>query len=405
MPGAPAAWPVPTASMSGSAGLRGDLAGVPGHYRLFENPAVECAVLETARGAIASMGIAYDECAVAVCLNVTPDHLDHCGITPWSRWPAEAHGAGAGGRGRGAGCGRPPLPGNGPGAACQTVFLVSMQRSLGELRGRHAHCDHFALLEHAYGRSGWCSTTRAGGFRWCGSSGFRPPAMAWPGTTLQRAARDRRGLPGRDRGRGDEGIALAFRDGIRHTPGRLNFHDAGALRFLVDYAHNPDGIAKLCEFVDRLQPAGRKLVAFSCAGYNPDSIIVGNAHAAAGHFDAYVCYNFRTIARRLVEVRMCWPARCRSVACRPGVFLSNRTHPMRSTGSAVWPSRVTSWSSCLVIAKGRRSGRELFPRICRDRRRRQVRMCGPERLRRRSDSPFVDVSMWLRSSGVSRHPG
>jgi len=27
---------------------------------------------------------------------------------------------------------------------------------------------------------------------------------------------------------------------------------------------------------------------------------------------------------------MCWPARCRSVACRPGVFLSNRAHPMRS---------------------------------------------------------------------------
>ena len=79
-----------------------------------------------------------------------------------------------------------------------------------------------------------------------------------------------------------------------HTPGRLNFHDAGAFRFLVDYAHNPDGIAKLCEFVDRLRPAGGKLVAFSAAGYNPEAIVAGNARAAAGHFDRYVCFNFRT---------------------------------------------------------------------------------------------------------------
>ena len=63
-------------------------------------------------------------------------------------------------------------------------------------------------------------------------------------------------------------------------PGRLNFHDAEALCFLVDDVYNPDGIAKSASSSTGLQPAGRKLVAFSCAGADRIAIIVGNAHAA-----------------------------------------------------------------------------------------------------------------------------
>ena len=274
----------------------GDLAGVPGHYRLFENPAVECAVLETARGAIASMGIAYDECAVAVCLNVTPDHLDHCGIhsleqmARLKRTVLERAVEGVV-----LNADDPRCLAMAPGLRARSVCLVSMQRSLGELRASHVHCDHFALLEHADGEE-WVVLY---------DQGRRIPVMQ-----VERIPASCDGLARHNVSNALHAIAAGYLGGIgvaamraslsrfvmdfEHTPGRLNFHDAGAFRFLVDYAHNPDGIAKLCEFVDRLQPAGRKLVAFSCAGYNPDSIIVGNAHAAAGHFDAYVCYNFRT---------------------------------------------------------------------------------------------------------------
>jgi cyanophycin synthetase len=93
-----------------------------------------------------------------------------------------------------------------------------------------------------------------------------------------------------------EGIS-GFEMSFGNTPGRLNIHDGLPFRFVLDYAHNPDGIARFCAFIDRLPAQGRRIVAFSAAGYNPDSIIRANARALAGHFDLYWCYNFpRNIA-------------------------------------------------------------------------------------------------------------
>ena len=58
---------------------------------------------------------------------------------------------GAGGRGRGAEMRTTPrCLATAPGLRAMP-FSCSMQRSLGELRGRHAHAHDFALLEHAYG--------------------------------------------------------------------------------------------------------------------------------------------------------------------------------------------------------------------------------------------------------------
>lgn len=271
----------------------GDLAGVPGHYRLLENPAVDCAVLETARGAIASIGIAYDQCAVAVCLNVTPDHLDHCGIgsleqmARLKRTVLERAIDGVVVNADDPHCLAMPA-----GLRAKTIFLVSIQRSFGELRGSHAHCNHFALLETVAGKE-WIVLH---------DLGTRIPVMP-----ISEIPATFDGLARHNVSNALHAIAAGYLSGIEvaamraslsrfvmsfeHTPGRLNFHDAGAVRFLVDYAHNPDGMAKLCEFLDRLQPAGRKLLAFSAAGYNPEAIIADTARAAAGHFNAYVCYN------------------------------------------------------------------------------------------------------------------
>jgi cyanophycin synthetase len=72
----------------------------------------------------------------------------------------------------------------------------------------------------------------------------------------------------------------------------MNFFDGLPFRVLLDYAHNPGGISRLCAFADGLPARGRKIVAFSAASCNPEAIIGGNARAVAGHFDHYVCYNF-----------------------------------------------------------------------------------------------------------------
>lgn len=58
----------------------GDLTGPAGARSVFENPAVEVAVLETARGGIVLKGIGYESNEAAILTNVSPDHLDLMGI-------------------------------------------------------------------------------------------------------------------------------------------------------------------------------------------------------------------------------------------------------------------------------------------------------------------------------------
>ena len=58
----------------------GDMAG-PGSARMvLQNPAIDCAVLETARGGIVRSGLGFDQCDVAVVTNVGSDHLGLGGI-------------------------------------------------------------------------------------------------------------------------------------------------------------------------------------------------------------------------------------------------------------------------------------------------------------------------------------
>ena len=58
----------------------GDLSGAGGHHRVFESNDVTMGVLETARGALVNSGFMFDWCNVAVCLNVTVDHLGRSGV-------------------------------------------------------------------------------------------------------------------------------------------------------------------------------------------------------------------------------------------------------------------------------------------------------------------------------------
>jgi len=58
----------------------GDLTGPAGARSVFGNPAVEMAVLETARGGIVLKGIGYESNEASILTNVSPDHLDLQGI-------------------------------------------------------------------------------------------------------------------------------------------------------------------------------------------------------------------------------------------------------------------------------------------------------------------------------------
>jgi cyanophycin synthetase len=60
--------------------LKGDMSGPQSAQMVLQNPTVEHAVLETARGGILRAGLGFDRCDVAVVTNVTGDHLGLGGI-------------------------------------------------------------------------------------------------------------------------------------------------------------------------------------------------------------------------------------------------------------------------------------------------------------------------------------
>jgi cyanophycin synthetase len=66
--------------------MEGDMTGPFSANIVLSNPAVDVAVLETARGGILRAGLGFDEADVGVVLNVSADHLGLRGIHTWSSW-------------------------------------------------------------------------------------------------------------------------------------------------------------------------------------------------------------------------------------------------------------------------------------------------------------------------------
>ncbi len=88
----------------------------------------------------------------------------------------------------------------------------------------------------------------------------------------------------------------SFQMDFDSNPGRLNIHDTGTFKVILDYASNPDAFSKLCAYVDQQQVTGRKILLFAVPGNMHDEGAKAVAKVAAGHFDHYIC-------RRFLELR------------------------------------------------------------------------------------------------------
>ncbi|MEX2202800.1 MAG: cyanophycin synthetase [Actinomycetota bacterium] len=234
---------------------RADASGPKSAQMVLQNPRVDLAVFETARGGILREGLGYGKNDVAVVLNVTGDHLGLRGIdtleqlaavkqviveavpkTGWAVLNADD-----------------PLVVEMRRACSGSVILFSMQEK-NELierwvrRGRKAVVlEKSALGEKMVIRDGrrtmpiaWIHTLPAtfeGRARMMVQNAMAAAAAAHAaGAHLHDI---RQGL-------------RSFTTSIYQAPGRLNVFDLDGVKVVIDYAHNPAGLETLGEFIEKL---------------------------------------------------------------------------------------------------------------------------------------------------------
>ncbi|MFW5927504.1 MAG: Mur ligase family protein, partial [Wenzhouxiangella sp.] len=268
---------------------------LPGHLTVLDNRVVEAAVLETTRGGALTTGIGFDSCEVAACLNVAADHLDPgmgiatvAQLAAVKRWIVE--------RAR-----RAVL--NADDSRClemaesvrgRLVTLVSL-----ELPAR-------TLLAMAGAEGAACVIESSADGDWIVlyEGETRVPVVAVDAIPTAFGGRAVHNVSN-----AMHAVAMAHALGVEprfmaaglaavdpdaeSLPARLNPYRVNGMDILVDYAHNPHALARLVQFTDRWEVGGRRIIALSLPADRGDDFLLEGVAEVAGHFDLYVCKNYR----------------------------------------------------------------------------------------------------------------
>jgi cyanophycin synthetase len=246
---------------------RGDMSGPRSAQMVLQNPTVDTAVFEVARGGILREGLGYDRNDVAVVTNVAGDHLGLAGISSLGQL-----------------------------ANVKGVVVEAVPRSGAAVLNAD---DHLVarMARHCAGRVVYFSMeTRPGTDGWdrvdshCGRGGAAFSLEETPEGELIVLRLGPRRMPvlyvhlvpatfgGRARMNVANALAAAaaawaagahlhdIRQGLRtfttsffQAPGRLNLVEVDGVRVIIDYCHNVDGMRALADFVGRMMeaPAGK----------------------------------------------------------------------------------------------------------------------------------------------------
>jgi cyanophycin synthetase len=280
---------------------RGDMSGPKSASTVLQNPTVDFAVFEVARGGILREGLGYQRNDVAVVLNVTGDHLGLGGIHSIRQLAAvkqvvvEAVPRD----------GTAVLNADDPlvaamGRHCSGSVIYFSMDPENEMIRRQASRGRRALTLEP-GRNGEMIVLR---------QGRKSMPLVW--THLVPATFEGRARMNVQNALAAAGAAWAagahlhdIRQGLRTfttsyfmAPGRLNMFELDGYRVLVDYAHNPPAVRALGEFVERLaEPSaggrrglvpGRRIGVMATAGDRRDDDIVEVGRVAARYFDQIV---------------------------------------------------------------------------------------------------------------------
>ena len=287
--------------VDGRLARRGDMSGPRSASTVLQNPTVDFAVFEVARGGILREGLGYQRNDVAVVLNVTGDHLGLGGITSIRQLAAvkqvvvEAVPRD----------GTAVLNADDPlvaamGRHCSgSVIYFSTDPENEKIKRQASRGRRAVTLEQ--GRNGEMIVLR---------HGRKSMPLAWthvlPATFEGRARMNVQNALAAAAASWAAGAHLHdIRQGLRTfttsyfmAPGRLNMFELDGYRVIVDYAHNPPAVRALGEFADALaepsaggrQPlvTGRRVGVMATAGDRRDDDIMELGRVAAQHFDAII---------------------------------------------------------------------------------------------------------------------
>jgi UDP-N-acetylmuramyl tripeptide synthase len=258
-----------------------DFSGPMGARRVLRHGAVECAVLETARGGILRRGLAVRHADAALVTNIAEDHFGDWGVNTLDELADAklviARVVRAGGAvclnaddpilaARRAAFPQPPswfslepgtpLLGSGPHAAWLDGTMLRLRRPGEESAVMDARNVPLTLR----GVARYNIANVLGAMLAAATLTTRDGASLI-GLDAMRAALER------------------FESSTERNPGRGNLLDVGGIRVLVDYAHNPHGMAALTQTVSAV-PARRRLVLLGQAGDRTDDALRALARSA-----------------------------------------------------------------------------------------------------------------------------
>lgn len=276
----------------------GDLAGSEGHHLIFESGEVNLGVLETARGGIAHSGFMFDHCDVAVCLNVSEDHLGEYGIRTLADMVEIKRSVLL--RARKAivinadyeTC-LNMLPVPGPVRLYAATLHKNVQQ-VRELLGSDNWVCVCEIVESSESIAGeeWIVLYGPGGERQAviavnqipatfdGSAGFNI-------SNAQHAICASHAL-----GVNTDLIKAAlseFDSSFENNPGRLNIYRGLPFTVVMDYAHNVDGLENIGRFLERQPVSGKKILLYAVTGNRTVEALRKFSMFPVDMFDHFVC--------------------------------------------------------------------------------------------------------------------
>ena len=267
--------------INGDEVLEGDFTGPQGARRVLQEPGIDVAVLETARGGILLRGLAYESNDVSVFINVSGDHLDLQGVRTvegLARVKATVTNV-TRASGRAILNAQDPLVRGSASGIKASILLFSQDDRLP------------AVVAHI-GSGGMALVVRDGDIILAHGDveervaavadvpmtfGGRAPHMV-ENALAGAAACLALGLTPEDVRSG----LLSFRNAPDQNAGRLNVYDVNGVTVIADYAHNEAGLTQLLAFAEHFRgDGGRLLSIIGTAGDRTDETLAALGRLAA----------------------------------------------------------------------------------------------------------------------------